>query len=70
MAKSSMNPKTLQYLMGHSDIGVTVNLSKGHTPQSSHISITMLPSMPNADDGSFGFMELEKMYNKCFKKSS
>lgn len=25
MAKSEMNPKTLQYLMGHSDIGVTLN---------------------------------------------
>ena len=25
MAKSGMNPKTLQYLMGHSDIGVTIN---------------------------------------------
>ena len=25
MAKSGMNPKTLQYLMGHSDIGVTPN---------------------------------------------
>ena len=25
MAKSGMNPKTLQYLMGHSDIGVTFN---------------------------------------------
>lgn len=25
MAKSSMNPKTLQYLMGHSDISVTLN---------------------------------------------
>ena len=24
-AKSGMNPKTLQYLMGHSDIGVTMN---------------------------------------------
>ena len=24
-AKSGMNPKTLQYLMGHSDIGVTLN---------------------------------------------
>ena len=23
--KSGMNPKTLQYLMGHSDIGVTLN---------------------------------------------
>ena len=25
VAKSGMNPKTLQYLMGHSDIGVTLN---------------------------------------------
>jgi len=26
MAKSGMNPKTLQYLMGHSDIGGTMNV--------------------------------------------
>ena len=26
MAKSGMNPKVLQYLMGHSDIGVTLNV--------------------------------------------
>lgn len=26
MAKGGMNPKTLQYLMGHSDIGVTMNV--------------------------------------------
>ena len=25
-AKAGMNPKTLQYLMGHSDIGVTMNV--------------------------------------------
>ena len=25
MARSGMNPKTLQYIMGHSDIGVTLN---------------------------------------------
>lgn len=25
MAKSGMDPKTLQYIMGHSDIGVTLN---------------------------------------------
>ncbi len=25
MARDGMNPKTLQYLMGHSDIGVTMN---------------------------------------------
>lgn len=26
MAKSGMNPKTLQYLMGHSEISVTLNV--------------------------------------------
>ena len=26
MAKNGMNPKTLQYIMGHSDIGVTLNI--------------------------------------------
>ena len=26
MAKAGMNPKTLQYRMGHSDIGVTLNI--------------------------------------------
>ena len=26
MVKSGMNPKTLQYLMGHSDIAVTLNV--------------------------------------------
>lgn len=26
MAKSGMNPKTLQYIMGHSDIGMTLNI--------------------------------------------
>jgi integrase len=26
MAKSGMNPKMLQYLMGHSDISVTMNV--------------------------------------------
>ncbi len=25
MASARMNPKTLQYIMGHSDIGVTLN---------------------------------------------
>ena len=26
MAKNRMNPKTLQYIMGHSDIGVILNI--------------------------------------------
>lgn len=28
MRKTGMNPKTLQYLMGHSDISVTMNVYK------------------------------------------
>lgn len=39
MARAKMNSKTLQYLMGHSDISVTINISYGHTCQSSYISI-------------------------------
>lgn len=38
-ASAGMNPKHLQYLMGHSDISVTVNLPYGHTNQSSYNSI-------------------------------
>ena len=26
MAKKGMNPKTLQYIMGHSDISITLNV--------------------------------------------
>ena len=33
MAKSGMNPKTLQYIMGHSDIGVTLNTYTHSTNQ-------------------------------------
>ena len=36
MAKSGMNPKTLQYLMGHSDIGYI-----GHNECGTHISDSM-----------------------------
>ena len=34
-----MNPKTLQYLMGHSEIGVTVNTPYGHTHPAQPYSI-------------------------------
>ena len=33
MAKSGMNPKMLQYIMGHSDISVTMNASIYLNPQ-------------------------------------
>ena len=39
MAKLGMNPKTLQYLMGHSDISVTMNvLSLIHIYQAHHVT--------------------------------
>lgn len=40
MAKSGMNPKTLQYLMGHSDIGVTIPVPNSNTiPVAVHTDI-------------------------------
>ena len=50
----------VSHALGHAAVSTTVYLPKGHTTQSSHISITMLPSMPNADDKRYGKMELEK----------
>ena len=47
MAKSGMNPKTLQYLMGHSDIAVTLNVY-------THIGL---------DDATEELRELEEMEN-------
>ena len=47
MAKSGMNPKTLQYLMGHSDIAVTLNVD-------THIGL---------DDATEELRKLEEMEN-------
>ena len=39
-AKAGMNPKTLQYLMGHSEIGVTIPIPNGNTkPTAVHTDI-------------------------------
>ena len=34
-AKAGMNPKTLQYLTGHSDIGVTLKAAPHNSPSAS-----------------------------------
>lgn len=47
MAKSGMNPKTLQYIMGHSDIALTLNVY-------SHIGL---------DDATEELGKLEEMKN-------
>ncbi len=47
MAKSGMNPKTLQYIMGHSDIALTLNVY-------SHIGL---------DDATEELGKLEEMEN-------
>ena len=49
MAKSGMNPKTLQYLMEHSDIAVTLNVY-------THIGL---------DDATEELRKLEEMENAC-----
>ena len=68
MAKSGMNPKTLQYIMGHSDIGVTLNTY-------THFSI----DDAKEEDGKnlckclintelYGAMNLQLVYNFCRQK--
>lgn len=42
MAKSGMNPKTLQYLMGHSEIGVTLNTYTHTSYEDAKAEITKL----------------------------
>ena len=55
MAKSGMNPKTLQYLMGHSDISVTLNVY-------THV---------NFDDAKAEIARLKVMLEVCiFEKNS
>ena len=48
MAKSGMNPKTLQYLMGHSDIGVTLNTYTHFGLEDAEDELKRLEDMQNA----------------------
>lgn len=48
MAKSGMNPKTLQYLMGHSDIGVTLNTYKHLGLEDAENELKRLEDLQNA----------------------
>lgn len=45
-AKAGMNPKTLQYLMGHSEIGVTMN-TYTHLPLKLRVAYDKLMKMTN-----------------------
>ena len=48
MAKSGMNPKTLQYLMGHSDIGVTLNTYTHLGLEDAEDELTRMEDLNNA----------------------
>ena len=51
MAKSGMNPKTLQYLMGHSDIGVTLNTYTHLSLEDAEDELKRLENLQNARKG-------------------
>jgi hypothetical protein len=48
MEESGMNPKTLQYLMGHSDIGVTLNTYTHLGLEDSEDELRRLEDLKNA----------------------
>ena len=56
-AKAGMNPKTLQYLMGHSDIGVTLNTYTHLGLEDAQAELHRLEEAENAR------REQEKMYH-------
>ncbi len=53
MARSGMNPKTLQYLMGHSDIGVTMNVYTHVGFDDAEKELEKLPGEESVRDGHF-----------------
>lgn len=57
MAKSGMNPKTLQYLMGHSDIAVTLNVYTHVGLEDAEKELQKMQGLENARkrDGNFGY---------------
>ena len=50
MAKAGMNPKTLQYLMGHSDIGVTMNTYTHLGPEDAKDEMIRTRKIPMTED--------------------
>lgn len=48
MAKSGMNPKTLQYLMGHSEIGITMNTYTHLGLEDAEVEMHRLEDIDNA----------------------
>ncbi len=51
MAKPGMNPKTLQYLMWHSDIGVTLNTYTHLGLEDAEDELKRLEDLQNAQKG-------------------
>ena len=61
MARSGMNPKTLQYLMGHSEIGVTMNVYTHLGLEDAAEELARLQAMEDAK------REQEKMGQNTFR---
>ena len=59
MARAGMNPKTLQYLMGHSDISVTLNVYT-HLKLEDAEEVRRMDFRPIEEDDFRGFGDSEK----------
>lgn len=65
MAKSGMNPKTLQYLMGHSDIAVTLNVYTHVGLEDAEKELQKMQGLENARKE----MEISDMDDKPLKQN-
>ncbi len=59
MAKSGMNPKTLQYLMGHADISVTLNTYTHLGLEDAEKEVQKLSAESEPDESAYGELEDE-----------
>ena len=67
MAKSGMNPKTLQYRMGHSDIGVTLNTYMHLGLEDTKDELRRLEDLQNARKNWNGRQERGRCHKGCLR---
>ena len=68
MAKSGMNPKTLQYLMGHSDIGVTLNTYTHLGLEDAEDELKRLEDLQNAIRNWNGRKGRSRCHRRCLRR--
>ena len=66
MARAGMNPKTLQYLMGHSDIGVTMNTYTHIGPFDNEPSTVALMDQYIAENGYANDMNETRLHHEIY----